>query len=97
MSVGDGQLRRLLSARAAEWYVARPDSLSAERRAEFLCWLKSSPLHVAEYLAVAALAAGLAALAPPAGCIEALLERARREPGAVVQSLAHFWRRSPPH
>jgi transmembrane sensor len=53
---------------AADWLIAhRAGSLSQTRRQEFLSWLKASPVHLEEYLGVAALERALpeAAKAPP--------------------------------
>ncbi len=43
-----------ITQRAAEWFIAhRASELTARERADFSAWLKSSPIHVREYLAVA--------------------------------------------
>ncbi len=51
---------RLIAQRAAEWFVAnRSDELSAEERTEFVAWLKASPMHMREYLAIAGVSGDL--------------------------------------
>jgi transmembrane sensor len=50
-------LRRAVAEQAAAWLVAQADGdLSAAQRAEFVDWLRASPLHVQEYLALTGLA-----------------------------------------
>src|SRR5277367_2560232 len=76
-----------ITKRAAEWFVAhRAGPLNDGERAEFFAWLKASPLHVEEYLGVAALERGLsAATDDPAMSLDALLEMARQDqPGSVI-------------
>lgn len=68
----DPRLRELIAETAAEWYVAhREGPLTAAQRTEFMHWLRSSPQHVAEYLAVA-------------GAAEAMGDAARRHPASVA-------------
>ena len=56
MSTSEQQIHSAITQLAAEWFVAhRTRSLSDAERAEFLGWLKSSPLHIEEYLGIAAL------------------------------------------
>jgi len=44
----------LIAQRAAEWFIAnREDALSANEREAFVSWLKASPEHIREYLAIA--------------------------------------------
>lgn len=50
-------MRDLIAEQAADYFVAHRDgALNAEQEQEFLRWLRTSPLHVAEYLGVAELA-----------------------------------------
>ena len=46
------QIDRLLAHRASEWHQMLENATPAQR-AEFVRWLKKSPLHVQEYLATA--------------------------------------------
>jgi transmembrane sensor len=56
MSTSDLHIRSAITQVAADWYMAhRFGPLSDAERAEFLAWLKSSPVHIEEYLGVAAL------------------------------------------
>ncbi|HEY4126199.1 MAG TPA: DUF4880 domain-containing protein, partial [Rhizomicrobium sp.] len=65
VSAGEEQLRDLIAEQAAEFYIAhRAGDLSREQEQEFLRWLRTSPLHVAEYLSIAGLAKDLGRVAP---------------------------------
>lgn len=56
MSTSEQQIHSAITQLAADWFVAhRTRPLSDAERAEFLGWLKSSPLHIEEYLGIAAL------------------------------------------
>jgi transmembrane sensor len=56
----DEHLRDLIAEQAADFFVAhRAGVLSDAQKHEFLRWLRTSPIHVAEYLAVANLARDL--------------------------------------
>jgi transmembrane sensor len=80
------QVRDLIADEAAQWHVLnRAGPLDREARAEFFAWLKRSPLHVEEYLAIALLTRDLAAAAEaPEFDMDALLERSRAEPDNIV-------------
>jgi transmembrane sensor len=88
MSTNEQRVRGLISAQAADWFVENRDGLDAEQRREFTAWLKASPTHVEEYLALTALAQDL-----PAACAAAdetpaqLVARAQREDDTTVHSL----------
>lgn len=60
----DRELRDLIASQAADFYVERRamEATESENR-KFLEWLRASPLHVAEYLAVAGLAKEIACAA----------------------------------
>jgi transmembrane sensor len=50
----DNRKRELISQEAAEWFARMQDPrVSLDDRRRFLRWLKESPVHVAEYLAIA--------------------------------------------
>lgn len=73
-----------ISQQAAAWFVANhnPDEACA-RAQEFLTWLRGSPEHVQEYLAVAQLARALG------DCVEApAIEQLLREAGAATENIA---------
>lgn len=56
MNAADPKIRAAIAQVAADWYTAhRAGPLSAADRARFLAWLKASPIHIEEYLGVAAL------------------------------------------
>ncbi len=79
-------VQAVVARQAAEWFVAHRDGpLAARERTAFTAWLRTSPLHVSEYLAVAALARGFNALPDEPGTdMQGLLERARLESDRVV-------------
>lgn len=57
MHTDDRQLRDLIAEQAAEWYVAnRDDTPGTQHQKTFVRWLRASPMHVAEYLAIAGVA-----------------------------------------
>ena len=56
MNTSEQQIRSAITELAADWYIAhRTGPLSESERGSFLTWLKSSPVHIEEYLGVAAL------------------------------------------
>jgi len=60
----DEQIRAAIAQQAAEWFIAnQTGSLGEADAAEFLAWLKASPVHVREYLGVARVARHLPAAA----------------------------------
>ena len=60
MSLDDEMLRNLVAEQAAEWHVAYSEgSLDAQGMREFMRWLRTSPVHVAEYLTIAGIAHGM--------------------------------------
>jgi transmembrane sensor len=70
--------RTIIAEEAAEWFVANREGLDAAQRAQFAAWLKRSPTHVQEYLAMAQMARQLPrAAVDPEMSMEALVERAR--------------------
>lgn len=72
-------VRIAVAGQAAEWFVANQDSpVDSSRRAEFVAWLKASPMHIEEYLGVAVLARDLRLLADDADMAVQSLEQAAR-------------------
>lgn len=56
MAPTDEQIRLAIAEQAAEWFVAHRTSAPNEaERAAFAGWLKTSPVHVDEYLRMAAI------------------------------------------
>lgn len=75
-----------VAAQAAEWFVEhRSGPLSILRRRAFARWLRASPLHVAEYLAIARAAQDVAAEASRIDTpLDALLAEAAREETVIA-------------
>jgi transmembrane sensor len=86
MTPSDDQIRLAISAQASEWFVEnRGGPLDRESRSRFMAWLKASPVHVGEYLAIAGLARDLDTAAHTTQIpLEPLLARARAETNHVV-------------
>ena len=78
MSAGQEQIRQVIAEQAGAWFVANQEgSLDNAGRAAFVAWLKSSPMHIEEYLGVALLARDLPAAAEdPEFSIESLVAEA---------------------
>lgn len=88
MNTSDGQIRELISQRAAEWFVANREGLTPEQRKLFTDWLKTSPVHVEEYLAITVIGRDLReACNASTRSIEGLLARARSEADSTVETL----------
>jgi transmembrane sensor len=67
--------RDIISQEAADWFVANGEGLNEEQRSQFESWLKTSSVHVEEYLGIAGIARDLReATAAPELSIDALLE-----------------------
>ena len=78
MSASEDRVRDLIGQQAADWFVANRASLPAQERERFADWLKASPMHVEEYLALASLARDLKeACGEPQIRLDALIEAAR--------------------
>lgn len=64
MQIQDEKMRRLIAQQAAQWHVVNTDgALSAQQADEFMRWLRMSPMHVAEYLAMSELVGEISAVA----------------------------------
>ena len=88
MSTNAQRVRGLIAEQAADWFIENRAGLDAEQRREFATWLKTSPVHVEEYLALSALAQDLPAACEPIGeSLEQLLVDARRDEDSTVRSL----------
>ncbi len=98
-------VRLAISDEASEWFVKnRDDSTTARERSAFATWLRTSPLHVEEYLAIASLAIELQESRDPAWSVEGVVaEAAAAEPISVIRivggiireparSRVKFWR-----
>ena len=86
MSPNNEQVRAEIAEQAAAWFVEnRGGQLGSATRAAFTEWLRASPVHVQEYLAVAVLSRDLpAATNNPAASLDSLLEAARADADNVV-------------
>jgi len=88
MSATD-KVRASIAEEAAEWFVAnrhgRPDPAQRE---SFAGWLKTSPVHVEEYLGVALVAQDLRQAAQPGVSVEELVAEARSADATKVQHIA---------
>jgi transmembrane sensor len=84
----DDQVLARIAEQASAWFVANDENpLLAEESAAFVAWLKASPIHVEEFLAVAAIARDLHAYPADAALLDGLLARARAEDSSRVQPL----------
>ncbi len=92
MTSKDEHVRATIAELASEWFVANDEEpLGAEESAALVTWLKASPLHVEEFLGVAAIARDLrAAGVDPEQSVEIVLRRARAEDDRPIQP---FWGR----
>jgi transmembrane sensor len=102
MSTKDRQVRDLVTRQAADWLVANRTELSARERETFRAWLKISPVHVEEYLRLAAVARDLrdacAALAASTDSLVALARETPEEPtsiGSASITVSRDTRRAP--
>lgn len=64
MKASERVVARVIAAQARVWLITnRERELSEEQRGEFLAWLRTSPMHVREYLVLAELAAEMRSVA----------------------------------
>lgn len=86
MSPSDEQIRAAIAEQASEWFMEnRSGPLAQKESVRFMAWLRASPMHVEEYLRIAALAPDLEAAAKTNKTPrETLVVRARREPEGIV-------------
>lgn len=88
MNASEERVRKLIIEQAADWFVANRAGLDAKQRDGFAAWLKASPMHVEEYLAVSVITRDLrAACEISDGALDALIARARLEENAPVRRL----------
>ena len=81
MNSKDEMVRAAIAEQAAEWFVKNGEGpLPAADAAALAAWLKTSPVHVEEFLGVSAIARDLAAArTDPEYSLEAILARARND------------------
>jgi transmembrane sensor len=89
MISNEEQVRAAIAEQAGEWFVANEEGpLDAQDSAALAAWLKTSPVHVEEFLGVSAIARDLKeASTDPEYSLEAILARARAEDDTAMQPL----------
>lgn len=88
MNVKEQRVRSPITQEAADWFVANREGLTAKDRQTFAAWLKASPVHVEEYLALSVIARDLrAACEMPQNLLDEVLSRARRDDENLVRPL----------
>jgi len=88
MTATDDPVRDLITRQAADWFIGNRAGLPANKRQSFTAWLKTSPLHVEEYLTLSVIARDLRETCEHSqSSLDALLARARDESPAAVQAL----------
>ena len=90
MEASDPLIRSAITQVAADWYAAhRVGPLSDTARANFLAWLKASPIHIEEYLGVAAVDRTLTGGGADVDLsVEALVDLARSDSTGGVMDIA---------
>ncbi|MBS0422017.1 MAG: FecR domain-containing protein [Proteobacteria bacterium] len=81
MNARDKQVRTAIAEQASEWFVRNDETpLGTEESGALVDWLKASPMHVEEFLSVAAIARDLHAVGTNADySMDALIARARTD------------------
>jgi transmembrane sensor len=89
MNSSEEQVHAAIAEQAAEWFVANDERPLDPPDSEALAaWLKTSPVHIEEFLGVSAIARDLKqAGTDPEYSLEAILARARAEEESGVQAL----------
>ncbi len=89
MNSNEEQIRAAIAEQAGEWFVANEEGpLDARDSAALAAWLKTSPVHIEEFLGVSAIARDLKeARTDPEYSLEAILARARADDDPPVQPL----------
>jgi transmembrane sensor len=92
MNSNEEKVRAAIAEQAGEWFVANEEGpLDARNSAALAAWLKTSPVHIEEFLGVSAIARDLKEVrTDPEYSLEAILARARAEDDTAVQP---FWPR----
>ena len=97
MRSSDHALRDLIAQQAANWFLANREELAGPEREAFAAWLRASPRHVEEYLALAAMSRDLREVcAEWAGSIDSLVSTARdADDSQVPLQIPALWPRIP--
>jgi len=87
----NSRVRDLVTDEAAHWLIRNHDPEATEQsRREFVAWLKASPLHIEEYIAIGGIARELPSA--PSDDLETLLQAASTPTGA--ESMPEAWGRA---
>jgi transmembrane sensor len=89
MISNDEKIRAAIAEQAGDWFVGNDDgSPDVQNSADLVAWLKTSPVHIEEFLGVSVIARDLReARAHPEYSLEAILARARAEDESRVRPL----------
>jgi transmembrane sensor len=89
MTTTRDQVRIAAAGQAAEWFIANQDPApDYPQRAAFIAWLKSSPIHIEEYLGVALIARDLRKATDESDeAMESLLEQARADAAGRIVAM----------
>ena len=88
LSTNQERVRNLITQQAADWFVANRTGLTGTERDSFGAWLKASPVHVEEYLALSVIARDLReACAASVDAVEVIVDRPRAEDDGPVRPL----------
>jgi transmembrane sensor len=89
MNSSEEQVRAAIAEQAGEWFALNNEGpLDVRDSAALAAWLKTSPVHIEEFLGVSAIARDLSeARTDPEYSLEAILARARAEDGPPLQPL----------
>jgi transmembrane sensor len=89
MNSDEEQVRAAIAEQAGEWFAVNDEGpLDARDSAALAAWLKTSPVHIEEFLGVSTIARDLRnARTDPQYSLEAILSRARAEGETTVRAL----------
>jgi transmembrane sensor len=89
MNSNEEKIRAAIAEQAGEWFVANEEGpLDARNSAALTAWLKTSPVHIEEFLGVSAIARDLKeARTDPEYSLEAILARARTKDESALQPI----------
>lgn len=88
MNAQEDRVRSLIAEQAAGWVITNRENPDERERRAFAAWLRESPVHIEEYLALAAISRDLReACADSAVRLEDVLLRARSEEHPTIEPL----------
>ena len=89
MTSNDEKIRAAIAEQAGDWFVGNDEGLTdGQASADLAAWLKTSPVHIEEFLGVSVVARDLReARTHPEYSLEAILARARAEDESGAQPL----------